>query len=105
MIAVPGQNGVRQGNGRNFCQSLLAQLGASLSEFSALAVGELYTTVNLMPQDAILRYDDVKLELQNGTYRAAIQDHAGSREAVDVGEIVRLNILSVRGSVSSNLDP
>src|SRR2546429_9852002 len=47
-LTVPGEDGFRLGNGSNLSQSLLAQLGAKLSEFLTLAVGQPYTAVDLV---------------------------------------------------------
>jgi hypothetical protein len=45
-------------------QDLLAQLGANLSEFFALAVGQLHATVDLVAQDTILNYQIVMVRPQ-----------------------------------------
>src|SRR5687768_3716136 len=55
--AVPGKDSISLGHGGDFFQRLLAQLGAHLSEFFALTVGELHTTIDLVAQDAILRQE------------------------------------------------
>ena len=53
-LAVPGEDRLRLGNRGDFLQGLLTQLGTKLSKFPALVVSQLYATVNLMAQDAIL---------------------------------------------------
>jgi hypothetical protein len=53
-LTVPGEHGIRLGHGGDFGQRFLAQLGAQLSEFLTLAVGELHAAVDLLEQDAIL---------------------------------------------------
>jgi hypothetical protein len=57
--AVPGEDCVRLGNGGNLSQGLLAQLGAKLSEFLTLVIGQLHTTVDLVAQDTILGHEIV----------------------------------------------
>jgi hypothetical protein len=47
-LTVPGEDGFRLGNGGNLSQGLLPQFGAKLSEFLTLAVGQLYTAVDLV---------------------------------------------------------
>jgi hypothetical protein len=57
--AVPGKDSIRPGHGGDCFQRLLAQLGAKLSEFLALAVSQLHVTVDLVAQDAIFCHEIV----------------------------------------------
>jgi hypothetical protein len=53
-LAIPGKNRLGLGKRGNFLQGLLPQLGTKRSQFLALVVSQLYATVHLMAQDAIL---------------------------------------------------
>jgi hypothetical protein len=50
---MPGQNRIGFDDGGDFFQGLLAELLTNLSESSALGVGELYASFNLVAQDVI----------------------------------------------------
>jgi hypothetical protein len=53
-LAVPGEDRVGLGNRRNLFQGLLTQLLTKLSEDATIAVTELYTTADLLAENAIL---------------------------------------------------
>jgi hypothetical protein len=50
---VPGKDSIWLRNSGNLSQDFFAQFGADLSEFLALTVHELYTTVDLLAHETI----------------------------------------------------
>jgi hypothetical protein len=54
--AVPGEDSVRLGNGRELFQRLLAELLADLSQYFAIAVRQVQPTVDLLAEEAVLSY-------------------------------------------------
>jgi hypothetical protein len=55
-LAMPGQNGVGLDNSGHFLQRLLAELPAGFSQRPVLAIAQLHTTHDPVPQKAIFRH-------------------------------------------------
>jgi hypothetical protein len=51
---MPGEDGVRRGNGGNLCQGFFAELLTNLGECFAIAICQGHATVDLLPEYAIL---------------------------------------------------
>ena len=51
---MPGEDGVRHGNGGNLCQDLLAELMTKLGKYFTIALCQWHATVDLLTEYAIL---------------------------------------------------
>ena len=61
---VPPQYSLRLNDSRNFFEGFAAQLLANFGEDLSLAVGELDTSLNLVSDNTVLRYEKLVAQLQ-----------------------------------------